>query len=73
MPSDLDYLKPTELLIASTLPLGRAERLPNSDSQKQKLLLATQQLFDRVSRLREPLKWLLKSKELRDENRCFGQ
>ena len=48
MPSDLDYLKPTELLIASTLPLGRAERLPNSDSQKQRLLLATQQLFDRV-------------------------
>ena len=60
MPSDMDHPKPTELIVASTLLQGRAERLPNSDSQKQRLLLATQQLFDRVSRLREPPEMIAK-------------
>ena len=53
MPTELDQLNPTELLISPTLLLGRAERLPHDDPEKERLLQAAQQLLDRVSRLRE--------------------
>jgi hypothetical protein len=51
MPTQLNEMNPTELLISSALLLDRAEQLPHDDPQKHRLLQAARQLLDRVSQL----------------------